>query len=135
MAIKHILSPQDLDQDTIVRQAQAAVTKGQVCKYYTDFLQVVPLATTDLLDAACGVATHDAAAGAQVRLVKSGVVQTLVDGTTDIAIGERVVSQGTLAGVLAKDGTVAVADVATCVFVLEAQTADAATLTYCKVNF
>lgn len=124
------------EQSIMVREVQTAVTKGQMVKYHTDFLKVVPTATSGLVDLCCGIATETVAAGGQVEICKSGVVQVLVDGTTSVAVGDRLVASTSNAGVLIKDAAIAVADVQMAIVALEAQaTAQVAgTLTYCKVT-
>lgn len=127
----------DKDQEFVVRNAQTAVAAGAVLKYHTDGIKVVELAASDLLTLACGVAAAAAAAGEDVKVVTNGVVNTLVDGTVAVAIGNRMVASTTNAGVLIKDATVAAADVAGNVVPLAAQSTAqvAGTLTMCKVNF
>jgi hypothetical protein len=131
----HITPLDEKDTVTILRTAQSAVTVGQVLKYYTDGIQVVPLAASDLLDLACGVCTVAAAAGELCHVVTNGVVDVNIDGNTDVAIADRLVAHGSTAGALIKDGTVTAADVCTTITPLEAQATDAVTLTMCKVNF
>lgn len=133
--VTQILEVTVKDQATIVRRTNEAISEGAVCKYHTDGIKVVELDADDLLSLACGVATAAAASGADVKLVTNGVVDTLVDGTADVAIGDRLVASATVAGELILDGTVAVADVTSLVTALEAQTANDGTLTMCKVNF
>lgn len=97
---RNITGITEFDQHWVIRQCFTAVTTGQTVKYHTDQLQVVPLGTSDALSLGCGVALLGAAAGQNARIMKQGVVPTLLDGTADIAIGDYLQSEGTNAGVL-----------------------------------
>jgi predicted RecA/RadA family phage recombinase len=123
------------DFDLISRTAQTAVAVGQVCQYHTDGIKVVPIATGVLLDKACGVAITAGAAGEKVDLVTNGVVDVNVDGTADVLLASRLIVHASTAGALILDGTVAIADQSLNITPLEGQTADAITLTMCKVSF
>lgn len=129
-----ILAPDEFDQDIIYRTANEAIDQGAIVKYHTDGKKAVELDASDLLDLGFGVALSAAASGEEFPVCKRGVCDVLVDGTSAVAIGDRLVASGSAAGVLIKDGTVAVADVNQLVTPLEAQATAAATLTMCKVN-
>jgi len=133
----------DKIQVTFVREANAAITAGQVVKYHTDGIKVVLLAVDDGLHLACGVAIEAAASGAQVLLGKSGVFDVNIEGTADVAIGDPLIGDDAVAGALMAHAitttnettVVAGVDVASkAVVPLAAQAANSvvATLSYCN---
>ena len=146
MAQRRIVPTDSEDRTIVTREAQTAVAEGAVLEYHTDTLKVEELTTSSNLSVACGVALEAGAAGDQVKMVTRGVVDTLLDGTTDIAIGDSLQTEGTNAGVL-KQIVPTITTVTTLrdtlvltgpqVIPLAAQTANVATgtLTACKVNF
>lgn len=142
--VTQILEVTVKDQATIVRRTNEAISEGAVCKYHTDGIKVVELDVDEPLYLGCGVATAAAASGADVKLVTNGVVDVLVDGTTDVAIGDPLIASAGTAGecikhaITTSNETTVAADLleySPVVIPLEAQTANDGTLTMCKVNF
>ena len=107
MAQRRIVPVTDYDQLIITREAQTAVALGDVCTYHTDYIKVIPAATSAPQANIVGVALDAGAAGDDVRLCIRGVCDARVDGdTTDADVGDALLPSTAVAGELRSTGAV-----------------------------
>lgn len=139
MSAPRIQDPDSFVQHTTSVRAGGTIAKGSVVKIdptdTTNFAQVVVLGTSELVGRGVGVALADAVDNDELLICYRGVCDALVDGTTDVVIGDLLVASAGTAGELIKDDPAAAADVQQFVSPLEAQATNDGTLTKCFVRF